>query len=39
MKKMYKFNDSLGNIYWYEFETREEAQRYAYVHGLCYLGS
>lgn len=39
MKRMYKFNDSTGNVYWYEFETREAAQRYAYVHGLCYLGS
>lgn len=39
MKKMYKFNDCNGKIYWYEFENREEAQRFAYVHGLCFLGS
>ena len=39
MKKMYKFNDCKGKIYWYEFENREEAQRFAYIHGLCFLGS
>ena len=39
MKKWYKFNDSKGNIFWYQFESREEASYFAYVHGLCFLGS
>jgi len=39
MKKYYKFNDSKGKTYWYAFESADEARRYAYVHGLCFLGS
>ena len=27
-----------GNTYWYAFESAEEARRYAYVHGLCFMG-
>lgn len=38
MKKLYKFSDCNGKVYWCEFESRDEAQRYAYVHGLCFLG-
>lgn len=39
MEKLYKFSDCNGKIYWYKFKNRDEAQRYAYVHGLCFLGS
>ena len=39
MKKSYKFSDCNGKIYWYQFKNRDEAHRYAYVHGLCFLGS
>ena len=38
-KKYYKFSDSKGRIYWYAFESRDEAVRYGYVHGLCFMGS
>ena len=38
MKKMYKFNDCNGKIYWFAFQSIEEAQKFAYVHGLCFLG-
>lgn len=34
----YKFTDSNGKIYWIEFNSVDEARRYAYVHGLCFLG-
>ena len=34
----YKFTDSNGNFYWIEFNSVDEARRYAYVHGLCFLG-
>lgn len=34
----YKFSDSKGNIRWYKLKNRDEAYRFAYVHGLCFLG-
>lgn len=34
----YKFSDSKGKIYWHRLKNRDEAYRFAYVHGLCFLG-
>ncbi len=34
----YKFNDSKGNEYTLEFASVDDARRYSYVHGLCFLG-
>lgn len=38
-EKYYKFMDRLGHVYWYPFKCQEDAERYAYVHGLCFMGS
>lgn len=34
----YKFNDCNGKEYLHKFESVDEARRFAYVHGLCFLG-
>lgn len=39
METSFKFVDSVGNIYWYKFNSVDEARHFAYVHGLCFLGS
>ncbi len=39
METSFKFIDSVGNIYWYKFNSVDEARHFAYVHGLCFLGS
>lgn len=35
----FKFEDCQGNIYWYKFNSVDKARHFAYVHGLCFLGS
>lgn len=39
MEKYYKFKDRNGYTYWYPFKSADEAQKYAYVHGLYFMGS
>ena len=39
MKKVYIFQDCRENFYFGEFESREAAQKYAYIAGLCFVGS
>lgn len=37
--KTYYFNDSTGAIYSGKFKSIEDAKRFAYCAGLCFLGS